>query len=57
MVPVVRPAGLVVLKLHAGGPKDAWDISSLAEAHPQWEAIREEVEGLVERLPSDSRRL
>jgi hypothetical protein len=56
-LPVVRPAGLVLLKLHAGGPKDAWDISSLAEAHPQWEAIREEVEGLVEELPSESQRL
>jgi hypothetical protein len=56
-VPVVRPAGLVLLKLHAGGPKDAWDISSLAEAHHQWEAIKEEVESLVDRLPAESRRL
>ncbi|MCG6920937.1 MAG: nucleotidyltransferase [Acidobacteria bacterium] len=56
-IPVVRPAGLVVLKLHAGGPKDAWDISSLAEAHEQWAAISNEVEGFLDRLPAESRRL
>ena len=56
-VPVVRPAGLVLLKLHAGGPRDAWDISSLAEAHPEWETIKAEVERQVEQLPAESRRL
>jgi hypothetical protein len=34
-VPVVRPAGLVLLKLHAGGAKDAWDIRALLEASAQ----------------------
>ena len=28
-VPVVSAAGLVVLKLHAGGPQDFWDIEQL----------------------------
>jgi hypothetical protein len=56
-VPVVQPPGLVLLKLHAGGPRDAWDISSLAEAHPRWETIKAEVERQVEWLPAESRRL
>jgi len=56
-IPVVRPAGLVILKLHAGGPKDAWDISSLAETHEQWATISDEVEDLLDRLPAESRRL
>jgi hypothetical protein len=56
-IPVVRPAGLVILKLHAGGPKDAWDISSLAETHEQWATISAEVEHLLDRLPAESRRL
>jgi predicted nucleotidyltransferase len=56
-IPVVHPAGLVLLKLHAGGPKDAWDITSLAEAHEQWVSIRDEVEKLLDRLPTESRRL
>jgi predicted nucleotidyltransferase len=56
-IPVVRPSGLVVLKLHAGGPKDAWDISSLAETHEQWASIQEEVEAFLDRLPVESRRL
>jgi predicted nucleotidyltransferase len=31
-VKVARPAGLVLLKLYASGPKDAWDIRSLMES-------------------------
>ena len=56
-IPVVNPAGLVLLKLHAGGPKDAWDIASLAETHEQWAAIRGDVDRLVDRLSLDSQRL
>ena len=56
-IPVARPAGLVLLKLHAGGPKDAWDISSLAETHEDWASIKSEVEESVSRLSAESRRL
>jgi len=56
-LPVARPAGLVLLKLHAGGPKDAWDISSLAETHEDWASIKSEVEETVGRLSAESRRL
>jgi predicted nucleotidyltransferase len=56
-VKVARPAGLVLLKLYAGGPKDAWDIRSLLESHEQALAIKEEVDAGVDRLPADSRDL
>jgi hypothetical protein len=56
-LPVARPAGLVLLKLHAGGPKDAWDIHSLLEVHAPAEAIRAEVDRVVPRLPAESRHL
>jgi hypothetical protein len=56
-LPVVRPAGLVLLKLHAGGAKDAWDIRSLLESHDQAASIQAEVDQAVSRLAADSRRL
>jgi hypothetical protein len=56
-VPVARPSGLVLLKLHAAGHKDAWDISSLAETHERWKSIRDEVDRSIERLSAESRRL
>ncbi len=56
-VPVVTPAGLVLLKLDAGGPKDAWDIRSLLEAAADSPALVAEVDGVVSRLPADARRL
>ena len=56
-IPVAHPAGLVLLKLHAGGPKDAWDITSLAETHEQWATIVDDVDRLVDRLPLESQRL
>jgi hypothetical protein len=56
-VPVVRPAGLVLLKLHAGGAKDAWDIRALLEASAQPAEIESEVERVVPRLPADARNL
>jgi hypothetical protein len=56
-VPVARPAGLVLLKLHAGGPKDAWDITSLAETHEDWDGVRAEVDATIGRLSAESRRL
>jgi hypothetical protein len=56
-VPVARPAGLVLLKLHAGGPKDAWDIRALLDASDRAAEIEAEVEGAISRLPADARRL
>jgi hypothetical protein len=56
-MPVARAAGLVLLKLHAGGPKDAWDIRALLEVSDEAETIRAEVERMVPRLPADARHL
>lgn len=56
-LPVARPAGLVLLKLLAGGPKDAWDIRSLIEVHAPAEALKAEVDQVVSRLPSEAQRL
>lgn len=56
-VPVARPAGLVLLKLHAGGPKDAWDIRALFEVSSDVATLETEVDGVVSRLPSDARQL
>jgi len=50
-VPVVEPAGLVLLKLYAGGPQDAWDVAQLLDAAPATESL---VERDVHRLPADS---
>lgn len=57
LVPVARPAGLVLLKLYAGGPKDAWDIHALLEVSDDAVAVQAEVERIVPRLPVDARRL
>ena len=56
-VPVARPAGLVLLKLYAGGPKDAWDIRALLEVSDHAADIEAEVESVVLRLPADAKRL
>jgi hypothetical protein len=56
-LPVARPAGLVLLKLHAGGPKDAWDIRALLEVAEDTAAVRAEVEAVLPRLPADARLL
>jgi len=56
VVPVATPADLVLLKLYAGGPQDAWDILQLLEAVDR-AALVAEVEAEVAALPEDSRRL
>jgi predicted nucleotidyltransferase len=53
-VRVARPAGLVLLKLHAGGPKDAWDIRALLEVLDHAADVEAEVERVVPRLPADA---
>jgi hypothetical protein len=54
LVPVVRAADLVLLKLFAGGPKDLWDIEMLLQADP---TLREQVESHLPDLPDDARAL
>lgn len=56
-VPVARPAGLVLLKLHAGGPKDAWDIRALLDVSDQPAELAIEVDRVVGRLPTDAQHL
>ena len=56
-VMVARPAGLVLLKLYAGGPKDAWDIQSLLESHECSDEIKAEVDRSVATLPSECHEL
>ena len=43
-------AGLILLKLHAGGPKDAWDVRSLLETSEDEAALCAEVERGVATL-------
>jgi hypothetical protein len=51
-VPVVQARDLVLLKLYAGGPQDAWDIQGLLAASRSNNAtLREEVEADVSVLP------
>lgn len=52
--PVVRAADLILLKLFAGGPQDAWDIEQLLRADP---TLRDEVEQHLPDLPSEARQL
>jgi hypothetical protein len=47
----------VLLKLHAGGPKDAWDIRALFEVLDDPAAVQAEVERAIDRLPPDARQL
>lgn len=56
-LPVVRPAGLILLKLLAGGAKDAWDIRALLDVVPSPDVVRNDVETVLPRLPPDARRL
>ena len=56
-VKVARPAGLVLLKLYAGGPKDAWDVRSLLESHERADDIKSEVRRSVSRLPAECGKL
>jgi hypothetical protein len=56
-LPVARPSGLILLKLHAGGPKDAWDIRSLLDAVGDAGDVAAEVERALPRLPNVARRL
>jgi hypothetical protein len=52
-LPVVAPADLVLLKLFAGGPQDAWDVEQLLAAADR-PAIARAVEAELPRLPADA---
>jgi hypothetical protein len=54
--PVVRLPDLILLKLYAGGPQDAWDIQQLLERTDGAEILRE-VEENVPKLPAHSAKL
>lgn len=49
-IPVVEAADLVLLKLYAGGPQDAWDIDQLLDTNP---ALVPVVEARLDPLPAD----
>ncbi len=49
-VPIAAPADVVLLKLYAGGPQDAWDIAQLLDAAPSIEPL---VEAALSALPAD----
>lgn len=55
-VAVPRSADLVLLKLFAGGPQDAWDIAQLLADEDRLSLVRE-IEGRIRELPEEARRL
>lgn len=54
-LPVLRAADLVLLKLYAGGPQDAWDVVQLLAAGG--ERLAAEIEPRLGDLPDAARRL
>jgi hypothetical protein len=55
-IPVVTAAHLILLKLYAGGPQDAWDIQQLLETEERSRLVPE-VERDLARLPPEPRAL
>lgn len=55
-IPVVRAVDLVLLKLFAGGPQDAWDIRQLLMADAD-HTLRNGVDMAIDRLPKDAAEL
>jgi hypothetical protein len=53
---VVTPSDLIVLKLYAAGPQDAWDIIQLVTG-PERQSLIREVDGMLASLPEDSQKL
>lgn len=52
-IPLVRAADLILLKLYAGGPQDAWDIQQLLAGENR-EALISEVNRELPRLTAES---
>jgi len=55
-VPVASRADLVLLKLYAGGPQDAWDVAALL-ADDEGSTVAREVEQRLPALPPECRAL
>ncbi len=55
-IPVLRGVDLILLKLFAGGPQDAWDIQQLLMG-PERDSLTAGVETELSDLPGDSSRL
>jgi predicted nucleotidyltransferase len=55
-VPVATRVDLILLKLYAGGPQDAWDVQQLLDT-PDRATIEAEVTRCLDTLPADARRL
>ena len=53
-VPVASRADLVLLKLYAGGPQDAWDVAALL-AEDEGSTVAREVEQRLPALPTECR--
>ena len=53
-VPVASRVDLILLKLYAGGPQDAWDIQQLL-ACPEGAALAAQVDAAVTALPPEGR--
>lgn len=58
-VPVVGRGELILLKLYAAGPQDAWDIEQLLDSAERMAmvALMEEIDRRIGDLPEDSGRL
>jgi hypothetical protein len=55
-IPVVELADLVLLKLYAGGPQDAWDIQQILGL-PEFAALIDLVDTRLSPLPAEATRL
>jgi hypothetical protein len=55
-VPIVDPCGLILLKLYAGGPQDAWDIAQLLAAGER-DGVIQAVDRGVGELPGSAQEL
>ncbi len=55
-VPVATAADVVLLKLYAGGPQDAWDVEQLLGGSDR-AALVADVDAALPALPEESRRL
>ncbi|MEK7702296.1 MAG: hypothetical protein AAB418_09855 [candidate division NC10 bacterium] len=55
-VPVASRVDLILLKLYAGGPQDAWDIQQLL-ADPDGATLTAQVDASVTALPPEGRSL
>jgi len=56
-VPIVDEAGLVLLKLYAGGPQDRWDIEQILGIVADPGGVREDVGNRLTGLPARCRNL